>query len=455
MTKHLILAAACFAAFVSTGQASAHDIYKSGSLTINAGGIFDAGIATRIQNSKYYTQDFPKEKNNNGDITGWTGPIKRGITKNNENVAIYTAAGAYLGASNKASNGMVYGVNIGLATNTKTGYLPLKEDMARTYGYLEHDKWGRFEIGTKKGVSKTMRIDADQIAAATGGIDGGWSAYLNLKSFKGPEFKEQVIDDDNFTDGPKLIYKDNDKDANHEGNRKITYYTPRFSNGIQFGISYVPDSGNKGGETDPNKLQTFANNEPSNRRLRDLITVALSWLHKINDKSSITVELDAETAKLTENIKKVSKVNPKNNEVYDSYEYDPTKKYYRPKGYHGGVKYTYDKASFVVSYGNRGKLRKYPKNYTKGVKDSQFITTGVAYDFTDKLAASLTYLYSWNRNTFNNYSIGADYKWVPGIKTYAEFTYVTAKQKYDYKSGKDINGKYRGGVVIVGAKFSL
>lgn len=447
MNKHLILAAACFAAFISTGQASAFEVYKSGDLTFTAGGIFDAGMATRIQDAKFHKQAFPRKYDEATDkFSDYTAPIKRGITKNNQNVAIYTAAGAYLGVSNKASNEVTYGANVGLATNTKTGYLPLKEDMARTYGYVEHEKWGRFEIGTKKGVSKTMRIDADQIASATGGIDGGWSSYLNLNTYAGPDYQNQIVNDDNFTDGPKLLYKDNDNNANHEGNRKLTYYTPRFSNGMQFGISYVPDSGNKGGETDPNKLQTFPNKEPSNGRLRDLVTVALSWIHKINDKSSIAVEIDAETAKLTEDYKK----NLSNN-TYKS----PTKKYYRPKGYHGGVKYVYDKASFVVSYGNRGKIRKYPKNDIKGVKNSQFITAGIAYNFTDKLATSLTYLYSWNRNIFNNYSVGADYKWVSGIKTYAEFTYVTAKQKFDYVNKAETRGNTRGGVVIVGAKFAL
>lgn len=449
MNKRLVLAAACFAAFYGFGIAHAVEVYKSGTLTVNTGGIFDGSMATRIQNSKYQMRSFS---------TGATTSVvkRQGITRNNQDVAFNSAAGAYLGFNNKTSEGMLYGINIGLSTNTKTGYLPLKEDLARTYAYLENDSWGRFEMGTKKGVSRTMKIDADAIATATGGIDGGWGAYLNLKAYKAPGYTEQIINDDNFTDAPKLLYKDNDHNANNEGNRKITYYTPRFGNGVQIGVSYVPDSGNKGAANDPLKLQTFGNEDPSSGRLKNLVTLAVSWKHKIDDKRQLEIEIDGETAKLTQRYDKNPAINGE-----QTYKYKSGRYYWSQQAYHTGVKYVQDKASFVISYGNRGKLRKIKNVPGTKVKDSQFITAGVDYKFTDKFDASLTYLHSWNGNTLDIYSIGADYKWVPGVKPYAEFTYVTAKQrkKYDYANiatPADQRGvKYSGGVVIVGAKFVL
>ena len=139
--------------------------------------------------------------------------------------------------------------------------------------------------------------------------------------------------------------------------------------------------------------------------------------------------------------------------------------YTKNKGYHTGVRYDHGKASFVVSYGNRGKISKYQKT-VDGVKDARFFTLGAAYRFTEKLSASLGYFHSWNRNTFNTYSIGADYKWLSGIKPYAEFTYIYLRQKYNYdyqKPGSTTKGTprkcplatYKGGVIIVGTKFAL
>jgi lipopolysaccharide assembly outer membrane protein LptD (OstA) len=130
------------------------------------------------------------------------------------------------------------------------------------------------------------------------------------------------------------------------------------------------------------------------------------------------------------------------------------------------MQYSYEKWDFVASYGNRGKWYKYQKQ-PGGVRDSQFYTAGVAYKFSDKLSSSFTYFYSFNRNSLNIYSLGVEYKGLPGIKTYAEVTYVQAKQKYNYAPtssrsptnaptvGSKTNFRNSGTVLVIGIKLAL
>ena len=148
--------------------------------------VLDLCTATRVQNSKYQMRRFNAEGNviDNPSAGNWGTLGRLGLSRNNQDFVVFTAAGASLGLSNKTADGLLYGISIGMSTRTKAPYVPIKEDTARTYAYMEHNQWGRFEIGTKKGVSKTMKIDADTIAAATGGIDGGWYTYLDFNAIK-------------------------------------------------------------------------------------------------------------------------------------------------------------------------------------------------------------------------------------------------------------------------------
>ena len=292
-------AVACFAAFCVTEHASAlpHDIFKFEDLAMTADVVLDSCVVTRIQNSKYQMRRFNAEgnviDNPNPASQGTWGTLGRlGLSRNNSDVVISTAAGASLGLSNKTGD-VLYGISIGMSTRTKAPYVPIKEDMARTYAYLEHNKWGRFEIGTKKGVSKTMKIDADTIAVATGGTDGGWPRYLDVNAYKEPDAGTKIVDKNNFTRGAKLLFNDNDPNSNSEASRKMTYYTPKFNNGMQVGVSYVPDTNHRGAD-EKSKSMTLLNRKSADRGIKNLIAIAISWNHKLAPNRELTLEVDGE-----------------------------------------------------------------------------------------------------------------------------------------------------------------
>ncbi len=103
------------------------------------------------------------------------------------------------------------------------------------YLYLENDSTGRFEAGSNVGASDTLEVDAAKVARGTGGIDGDWKYNVNVGGTL-PITAVYIAD-------PDLPTADEDTVAGRAN--KVTYYSPRFS-GAQFGVSFTPDTGDRG-----------------------------------------------------------------------------------------------------------------------------------------------------------------------------------------------------------------
>ncbi|NRA73361.1 MAG: porin [Rickettsiales bacterium] len=368
-----------------------------------------------------------------------------GPSANNEDVAFNSSAHAHLGAENKTKSGTTYGVHVGIFASTRGG-LPSRDYLGRTYGFLENNNWGRFEFGTKKGASTSMQIDGDEVAAGSGGFAGDWDNYLSLNSYQASTNYETIAtNEDNFTTGTELVIKDSSSSANNEGTRKITYYTPKY-NGLQLGISYIPDEANRGGNKKDDRI--FVKNGPT-RKLKNAFMGAVAYDKKIDDQQSFRIVLVGETGTV-----RISSQDKSNNRRYTK----------NPVGYSIGGVYYYDKFGVAGSYGSKGKFP-----YRKGVnaKRDYFLTAGVSYQITDKIKTSLTYFHSDNRNKLDIISVGANYSWMPGVQPYVEATYVTAKQKYNYdpqdynsdsNNDTDVgrtNFKNRGAVVLTGVRINI
>ena len=116
-------------------------------------------------------------------------------------------------AKNTADNGLSYGVNLefelGSSVSMDEGYL-----------WFSGDDWGTIQLGGNDGVLADMPYSGDFSLTAAFGYDGGLGAVWN--------FQNEI-----YFPSAAGTYGDQ---------AKINYYSPRFS-GIQFGITYMVDSG--------------------------------------------------------------------------------------------------------------------------------------------------------------------------------------------------------------------
>lgn len=135
----------------------------------------------------------------------------------------------------KSDSGLGYGAVLDLEADVSADADNEGLNASRTYIYLDGG-WGRFEMGSNQGAAGTMAIDADNIAVATGGIDGAWTYFANPTGAS-------------FINTPALPGEHGSTvalgDESTDNNNKITYYSPRFS-GFQVGVSYAPDGTDRG-----------------------------------------------------------------------------------------------------------------------------------------------------------------------------------------------------------------
>jgi hypothetical protein len=162
----------------------------------------------------------------------------------------------------KTGAGLNYGAEIDLqadidgagSSSASSGQTGGGLNARRTYGWLGGDAWGHVEMGSNDGVARTMKVDATNIARATGGIDGDWTYFADVNTTGGGSSGSLTgaTGNTNFITGARLPVEHGPSTAFFNelwgNNDKVTYYTPKFS-GFQAGVSYSPDLANRGQAT--------------------------------------------------------------------------------------------------------------------------------------------------------------------------------------------------------------
>ena len=296
-----------------------------------------------------------------------------------------------IGVEGKADSGLVYGAVIDLEADVTNDVDTEGTNAGRTFVYLESN-FGRFELGSNTGAAESMKVDASNIARATGGIDGDWFRFANFAG-GGASF---ITSPSNFV-GHGVTTVVNDE--TFDNLNKVTWYSPAFS-GFQLGLSYTPDG------TDRGQTVTRANNTAG--AFGELWDVALTWSGEFEgaglDLAATYLTGDADTAA---------------NEDITSWNI--------------GGSVDVANFSFAASYGDWDDSLQAANS---GLDDSNYYTLGVAYDF-GVFAASATYMDSERQtgatttNDFDNLVIGADYALAPGLTPYAEVSFF----EYDVAGG--------------------
>jgi len=358
-------------------------------MSVKIGGMFDAHAVTRKAN---------KEQDS--------------VTTNNQDVGFATDAQVYLEAKNTTAKGLEYGAHLGLTTHA-VGTKNPKNGMDRSWLWLQHADMGRMEFGSNNGSASAMRIGADNLAVATGGISGKWTETLTDSVFgvgaTGADLDELALNPWNIGDDELDLSLADTKYT--EKARKITYYTPKM-NGFQFGVSYIPDVENKGNANSLPNTTPHSTAANFSGKAKNIFTAGLSWDGKVaNDVmgSFSVVGLHGKSSDI--NNAGASRVKVVHNQ----------------KGFDVGGMLKHKDLSAALSYGSLGKSH-YLKTATN-TKSEHYVTAGVGYDF-DKLRTSLTFMHGHkNHNRTHLASLGAEYALAAGIMPYAEATYYSLKQK--------------------------
>lgn len=343
----------------------------------------------------------------------------------------------------KNDSGLGYGGEINLLADTSADVQGRGANASKTVVYMDGG-WGRFELGSNVGADGTMKVDAASIARATGGINGDWNYFANAAD----QFLAQAALPlqygalDSRPAGSGVTVGSVNYTGNHteENLNKITYYTPRFA-GFQMGVSYVPDSVNRG---QGYAGTSFNLNGPDRARLAgtvdNVFTGGLSYDNKFGDVG-FAAAATGEWGRAA------------------------TTQYNDLAAWNAGAKLSYMGFSLAGSYGDWGHSQTAKLDRSKS---TSYWTAGGAYEY-GPFGASVTYLSSQfdcgtniapaagntancvgtGKNDFHNVSGGIDYKLAPGLTPYAELTY------FNMDDSKFRQNDNRGYVGIIGTQLNF
>lgn len=383
-----------------------------------------------------------------------TGEEKK-ISGNREKFAFYSNAAIMATLSNTLDE-LTYGGRITLQPTSKAGGSP-SYNGSHIFAETEY---GRVEAGAPYDAASKLRVTGYDVAAATG---DGWSTFAKLDGsdikYQGAE-PEFVTSEDYFFDSTfKTTLKDDIR--NTEPSRKISYYIPTV-HGFQFGISYIPDSGNTGtGKVNrsstgnesfdlpnlPTDPSTTKRTMEINRNVKDALSGGIAYEHTLSEDVVLKIAATGEYGKAAgKAVKMVNKGKPDEQEG-ESYKLSNL------RTYNLGAALTYGNVACAASYGTLGNSLS-TKEYNKTGRGTKYYNAAIAYG-QGPVKASVSY---YKSNKFKNIvdavTIGTEYKLAPGLLPYAEIAYFQAKGKpslYPEAPKK----KVKGTVALIGAKVKF
>jgi len=372
---------------------------------------------------------------------GWT---NSDFDQNSQNRAFRNDTEVHFNVAGKTDAGLGYGAEIDLEADINgsqsgvNGAANQGITAHRTYGWLQGDQWGHVEFGSNDGAASTLKVDASNIARATGGINGDWRFFAESNTStaatavgnnqtgllsNGAGGGARFITSANLPveNGPATSFF-SDVASNDD---KITYYTPRFS-GFQAGVSYAPSLYNRGQLTNLQDAQ-FTNGTVGNGR--DIWEEGLNYEGQW-DQVGIAAAVTGEEGHTDSDA--TSSTTPNNLGAWNA-----------------GLKLSYMGFSAAGSYGDW--MDSFDTNGTK----ADYWTGGLAYE-TGPVGASVTYLYSDDKNTgyqdkFQDVSFGVDYKLAPGLTPFAEYTWYDIDPTGTGSAGLE----NKGNIVLVGSQLSF
>lgn len=410
-------------------------------LTTTALGLFAAGSAFAAAPS-VTVGGYADFQVGNGDQAGLFETQGASLSPYTRDLHTRTDTEIYISIDGKIDNGLGYGAYIELEADVNqddsTG---ANNNAERGYLYVETG-FGRVEAGATGDAADALRVDASSFARATGGIAGDFYKYVDLGNGNNSGVNndsyqilpglptaaglpgEANIGDANAATG---VLQDTDIHAARATANKISYYSPRVQ-GLQVGLSYTPDQGERG------TARGFSGSNTTD--FEDVWNLGFNYDGQFEDlgvEASLTaewgdVESTGTTAATTDDL----------------------------EAYALGINLSYAGFVFGGSYGNADEFGQ----TTADGQELDYWTLGAAYEF-GPFGTSITYMASTIENQggaavldkeFTNLSVGADYKLAPGLVPYVEVSFFdTDDGVADTATTADNDGT----VIIIGTELSF
>jgi predicted porin len=351
---------------------------------------------------------------------------KREVSVHKDNLAFYNTAKFTVTAENKIDEDTKYGANVAIQTSARNAR------STPTEFYFESTA-GKVELGSGKSVVAKMKITGDSSAVAAKGM---WDVFVNT------DIRDNHIT--YFSSMANFLDAKTRNSGEVEYSRKISYYTPKMS-GLQFGVSYIPDSSNAGGKTVKTpEYHVKKYMAPGYMfAIKDGIGWGATYENEVNDDFKYKLALVGERGKV------IPLKNPDEAALAA-----PNAKFKNLSTYTLGGTIEYQNWSFSGAYAD------YMKSFTSaevnpGVKrDLKLYSFGAGYHHGD-LGLSVTHFASNTmKNKINALTFGVDYKLAPGLLPYAEITPFSAKGSY-LENGVRQNDKFHGTFFVAGLKLEF
>ena len=205
-----------------------------------------------------------------------------------------------------------------------------------------------------------------------------------------------------------------------ENATKISYYTPEIF-GFQAGISYTPDTGNKG-------VSGHLSSKLDTGDIDEVIEYGITYSNTFYGLG-ISLSFTGEQGKSESKIVSSTGTYTAFREDLDSMQY--------------GINLSFFGLTVGGSVGNWD-TSLYNKDLEKNAGEGKYTTLGVAYEFAG-FNASVGYFDSeFQKNKYTAYSIGVDYKVANGFLPYIEYTHFEFKP-----DDANIKGN-KGSVILAG-----
>lgn len=365
-------------------------------------------------NNSANATDLVKKFSGSIDVYSGITSQKHNVSPNHNKFAINGSATIRALIANEQNEEFKYGAKLVIKTtainNGNTG-------PNGSHIYLDSE-FGKIEIGSPFSVSKTMAITSGKISASS--CTGGWSS--------GGDNLVKLADPFQTTYTTSYIESKLAAADGVEATRKISYYTPEFS-GLKFGISYVPDTTNKG-SGDLNQKATVTKVKYNNKEYetilaaKDAVAIAVNYTANLSDDVKLQAGATTEIAKLVNNYKFQNPTTSKE----EIAKLPKEAKLRNLRFYSIGSVLTYGNFSYSASYATLGKSL--VSKAEVGAKATKYYGIGTAYT-QGPIGVSVNYFHSINQysNKFDSFVIATDYKVLPGLVPYAEIAYFISKAK--------------------------
>ncbi len=390
----------------------------------------------------------------------------------------------------KTDSALLYGARVQLDLDAQREHLYVYDDernqtrvdndstiiTRKAFVFLEKKTFGRIEAGDVEGASKKLKFDASYRFGGTGGIAGNWWQYVNIPDFglQYDDSKEDANVSVNCGTDESSDYAVNDvRCSTGKGNmafiirpdlplahgynkvsgadkvndtltiNRVSYYSPRIS-GVQFGISYGPDSGDRGSSLYGNGITSSQSGD-----VADVIDWGVNFVQQF-DNNGIGISFTGEQGVAEDT------------EVTDSSKFVQQDLF----AYALGAYFYTGNASFGASFGVwndslmlvRQDLNESDDNY----RDDQatYFTVGAGYQF-GAYKLGISHMSSeYREQSFSLTSVAFDYRLSKAFSLFAELNnYVFEANPADVNTSSTLSQfetiDNSGQVMLLGAKLNF